>query len=74
MQHSVRYIGKTYSELSELRKDKNPFKADDFFEFAKNNSKKYGLIKNGEDLLVSTWRSDSLIKDYQNILFLNQSL
>ena len=35
MQHSVKGIGKMYSELSEKRKDKKLFKFDGFVSFAK---------------------------------------
>jgi hypothetical protein len=68
MQHSVKEIAKRYSELSTKRKDKKLFKFDDFINFAKENKKKYSLIDNGEDLLVSTWYSDDLIEDYRNTL------
>jgi hypothetical protein len=68
MQHSVKGIGKMYSELSEKRKDKKLFKFDDFVSFAKENKKKYSLIEHGEDLLVSTWYSGDLINDYQKTL------
>ena len=64
MQHSVKEIGKMYSELSIRRKDEKLFKFDDFINFAKKNKKKYSLIEYGEDLLVSTWYSDELIQDY----------
>ena len=66
MQHSVKNIGERYEELSIMRKDKYQFGAKEFFEFAKNNAKKYSIIENGDDLLVSTWYSDSLINDYKN--------
>ena len=65
MQHSVQIIGDNYEALSKLRKDTNQFNAKKFFDFAKKNKKKYSIIENGEDLLVSTWRSDSLINDYR---------
>ena len=65
MQHSVREIGNNYERLSLMRNDRNRFKAADFLQFAKDNKGKYGIIESGEDLLVSTWHSDSLIKDYQ---------
>ena len=68
MQHSVREIGKRYAELSALRNDKKLFKADDFINFAKENTKKYSIIENGNDLLVSTWCSDELIKDYKQTM------
>ena len=64
MQHSVKWIAKNYSEISSKRKDKKLFKFDDFINFAKENKKKYSLIENGEDLLVSTWYSDALIEDF----------
>lgn len=64
MQHSVKNIGNNYQVVSIMRKDKNEFNADDFFNFAKINKKKYSIIENGDDLLVSTWYSDSLVSDY----------
>ena len=45
MQHSVKEIGKRYSELSEKRGDKKLFRFDDFVSFAKENKKKYSLIE-----------------------------
>jgi hypothetical protein len=68
MQHSVRQIGRDYQRISELRKDEVIFDADLFYWFAKYNPDKYGIIENGEDLLVSTWHSDSLINDFQKTL------
>ena len=68
MQHSVKEIGKRYSEISNKRKDKKLFKFEDFINFARENKKKYSLIENGQDLLVSTWYSDNLIEDYRNTL------
>jgi hypothetical protein len=68
MQNSVKEIGKRYSKLSEKRNDKKLFKYEDFINFALKNKNKYSLIENGEDLLVSTWYSDDLIKDYRNTL------
>jgi hypothetical protein len=68
MQHSVKEIGERYSEISMKRKDKKLFKFDDFIKFAEENKKKYSLIENGVDLLVSTWYSDDLIEDYRNTL------
>jgi hypothetical protein len=68
MQHSVKEIGKRYSEISNKRKDKKLFKFEDFINFAWENKKKYSLIENGQDLLVSTWYSDDLIEDYRNTL------
>jgi hypothetical protein len=50
------------------RKDKKLFKFDNFIKFAQENKKKYSLIENGVDLLVSTWYSDDLIEDYRNTL------
>ena len=68
MQHSVKEIGERYSEISLNRNDKKLFKFDDFIKFAQENKKKYSLIENGVDLLVSTWYSDDLIEDYRNTL------
>lgn len=68
MQHSVKEIGKRYSEISYKRKDKKLFNFDDFVNFAKENKKKYSLIENGDDLLVSTLYSDDLIEDYRRTI------
>jgi hypothetical protein len=68
MQHSVKNIGKEYEKISLIRKDKNPFSAKGFFDFANENIQKYGLIRCGEDLLVSTWFSSDLITDYRATL------
>ncbi len=64
MQHSVKEIAKRYSEISTNRNDKKLFKFDDFINFAKENKKKYSLIENDDDFLVSTWYSNDLIEDY----------
>lgn len=68
MQHSIKYIGKNYEEISIMRKDKNQFNAVDFFNFAKENKDKYSIIENGDDLLVSTWYSNELIAAYRSTL------
>ena len=68
MQHSVKYIGEKYEELSELREDEKKFSKEDFLNFAKENIEKYSIIENGDDLLVSTWCSDELIKDYKQTM------
>jgi hypothetical protein len=68
MQHSVKEIGKRYSEISSKRNDKKLFKYDDFLKYANDNKKKYSLIENGDDFLVSTWYSDDLIEDYRSTL------
>jgi hypothetical protein len=68
MQHSVKEIAKRYSEISAKRNDKKLFKFDDFIDFAKENKKKYSLIENDSDFLVSTWYSDDLIEDYRRTL------
>ena len=68
MQHSVKEIAKRYSEISTKRKDKKLFKFNDFINFAKENKKKYSLIENDDDFLVSTWYSDDLIEDYRRTL------
>lgn len=68
MQHSINYIAKTYSEISELRKDEKRFSESGFIEFARHNQEKYSLIDNGFDMLVSTWYSNDLIKDYRESL------
>lgn len=64
MQHSINFIAKTYSEISDLRKDKKRFSEKGFIDFASQNKEKYSLIDNGHDMLVSTWHSNDLIKDY----------
>jgi hypothetical protein len=68
MQHSVKEIGKRYSEISSKRNDKKLFKYDEFLKYANDNKKKYSLIENGDDFLVSTWYSDDLIEDYRRTL------
>lgn len=68
MQHSVKNIGDNYEKISIMRKDENQFSSNDFFQYAKNNMKEYSIIENGEDLLVSTWYSGSLISDYQSTI------
>lgn len=68
MQHSVKNIGDNREQLSIMRKDKKQFNANDFFMFARDNKKKYSVIENGDDLLVSTWYSDALINDYISTL------
>ena len=72
MQHSVKFIGKTHEEISLMRKDSPSFSAVDFFHFAILNESKYGVIENGDDLLVSTWYSGDLIDDYKKTLRNNQ--
>ena len=68
MQHSIKEIAKNYSELSNKRKDKKRFVESTFIQFAKDNKNKYSITENGDDLLVSTWYSDELIKDYRKTL------
>ena len=65
MQHSVKNIAHNYEKVSVMRKDKKQFNSKDFFNFANENKKKYSIIENVDDLLVSTWYSDDLIKDYK---------
>lgn len=64
MQHSVKSIAKRYSESSIRNKDEKLFNFYDFMNFAIKNKKKYSLIENGEDLLVSTWYYNDLIQGY----------
>ena len=64
MQHSVKQIAKMYHSNSEKREDKKRFQYLDFINFAKTNIRKYSLVENGEDFLVSTWYSGDLINDY----------
>ena len=68
MQHSVKEIAKRYSELSDLRKDKKRFVESNFIQFAKDNQRKYSIIENGDDLMISTWYSNDLIEDYRKTL------
>ena len=68
MQHSIKFVGKNYEEISIMRKDKNQFNAVDFFNFAKENKEKYSIIENGDDLLVSTRYSNELIAAYRSTL------
>lgn len=68
MQHSVKTIGEMYQALSESRKDEKEFVKEDFFKFASENKEKYHIIDTECDLLVSTWYSDNLIKDYQKTM------
>ncbi len=68
MQHSIKEIAERYSELSDLREDAQRFKKEDFIQFAKDNKKKYSLVDNGDDMLVSTWYSGDLIEAYRNTL------
>ena len=65
MQHSVKQIADNYEKLSIMRKDRNQFNADNFFQYAKDNKVKYNLIEDSDDLFVSSWYSDSLINDYK---------
>lgn len=69
MQHSVKFIAKVYSDLSERRQDEKRFIEDDFIKFASENKTKYHLTDGFDgDFLVSTWYSGDLVKDYQNTL------
>ena len=68
MQHSIKEIGKRYQELSDKREDKFRFNAQNFYIFALSNQKKYSIVPNGEDLLVSTWFSNDLIGDYRKTI------
>lgn len=64
MEHSVKEIAKSRAELSDLRKDKKRFSEIGFFEFAKQNKKKYQLSEDGDDLIATTWFTNYLIEDY----------
>jgi len=68
MQHSVKFISKSNSELSDRRKDKKRFSYEGFIQYAKDNMDKYSIIDTGHDMLVSTWYSSDLINDYQKTL------
>ena len=68
MRHSVKEIAKSYSELSDKRKDNKRFVESTFIQFANDNKKKYSLTESGDDLLVSTWYSNELIEDYRKTL------
>lgn len=65
MEHSIKRIGKDYESLSIMRNDKNQFNSDLFFQYAKDNMDKYGIIQIGDDLYVGTWHCNSLINDYK---------
>lgn len=64
MEHSVKEIAKSRAEFSDLRKDKKRFSETGFFEFAKQNKKKYQLSEDGDDLIATTWFTNDLIEDY----------
>jgi hypothetical protein len=68
MQHSIKYIGKNYEEISIMRKDKNQFNAVDFFKFTKENKEKYSIIENGDDLIVGSWYCSDLLDAYRSTL------
>ena len=68
MKHSIKEIGKRYSEISAKRNDKKLFNFDDFVNFAKENKDKYSLIESGDDFLVSTFYSGDLIENYKRTL------
>jgi hypothetical protein len=68
MEHSVKKIAKNRAELSDLRKDKKRFSETGFFEFAKQNKKKYQLSEYGDDLIATTWFTNDLIEDYLKTL------
>ena len=55
MLHSVKEIGRRYSEISSKREvGKKLFKCDDFLKYVKDNIKKYSIIENGYDYLCIT--------------------
>ena len=68
MKHSIKEIAKSYSELSEKRKDEKRFVESDFIKFAYIHKQKYCVIESNNDLLVTTLFSDKLIEDYRNSL------
>lgn len=68
MQHSLKEIAKSYSEISNKRNDKKLFNYDNFIKFASENKNKYSLVEKGDDLLVSTWYSNDLIDDYRKTI------
>ena len=68
MQHSVKFIALSHSEISSERGDKKLFVYEDFLNFAKDNQKKYSLIKTGDDFFVSTWYSGDLVEAYRKTL------
>jgi hypothetical protein len=67
MWHSIKYIGTKREEITNRLNDKIKFSTDDFFNYAKNNKEKYKIIDSGDDLQISTWYVDDLIKDYKAI-------
>ncbi len=62
---SIKEVGEKLEQLSNMRKENPAFNAKDFLEFAKAHKDKYSLIESGEDLLVSTWYYDDLVRDYE---------
>jgi hypothetical protein len=64
MQHSVKSIAKNYHELYAMRNESHKFNYRGFLNFAEENMKKYSIVMNGDDLLVSSWYSGELIWDY----------
>lgn len=70
MNHSVKKIAKEYSEISAKRGDKHLFKFDEFIDFANKNKDKYNLeeTQDDNDLGVSSWYVDELIRDYRNFI------
>ena len=71
MEHSVKEIGKRYSKISRKRKDKKLFDFDKFMKFAKDNMKKYQLLKSeyiDGDFTITTFHTNDLINDFKNTL------
>ena len=71
MQHSIKQIAANNSQISQLRKDKKRFNADEFIEFAKLNKEKFHLEDSLGELWVSTWFSDDLISAFKKEKGLN---
>jgi hypothetical protein len=65
MYYSIKEIARLNSSLSKIRKDNKPFDYDEFIKYANENIEKYNLIERGDDLLVNSWYSNSLMDDYK---------
>lgn len=68
MVHSVTEIGQTQARIYNRTHRLKTFDEKAFLEFAAVNVEKYNLIQDGNDLLVTTWHSDELVKDYLKTL------
>lgn len=64
MNHSIKVIAENYEAMHRARKNSKKFIAKEFEAFAKNHIDKYHLNEIDNELYVSTWYSDALLKDY----------